>query len=410
MRRSTSPLALVLAASLAASPAAAEPRPVGLRPDPTSVEAGLWGLSDRAEQHVRQSAELNTNPALNAYVREVACKVAVEYCADLRVYVLDRPFVNATMAPNGYTEVWSGLLLRATDEAEFAYVLSHEVGHFAENHSLERQMAMKSRANVALAVSVGIAVLGVAAATGSTSQVDAQNVLDATGNLIDAVYLGTMASLFKFTREQESEADQLGIRRSSAAGYAASSAADMWLGIIAETTASDFERVRKSDARLGVFSTHPLSAARAEALQKTAATLPAAGEHGRARHRAAIRPHLGAWLRDDLRRRDFGQTLYILDRLARDGEDLGVLNFYRGEAYRLRRGEGDLAKARQAYALAATFPDAPVAAWRELGDLARRDDDRPAARAAYEAYLAKASGADDAWMVREALDGLGEKT
>jgi len=400
-------LALALALAAVGSPALSEPRSPGLRPDPASVEAGLWSEVDKAERHVRQSAELNTDPALNAYVREVACKVAAQYCPEMRVYVLDRPFMNASMAPNGYTEVWSGLLLRASNEAELAFVIGHETSHFAENHSIERLRATKTRANVGLALQVGVAVLGVAAASRADTYDEARNIMDSTNNLIDVVYLGVIASVFRFTREQEAEADRLGLQRATAAGYASSAAAQIWREMADETVSSDFERVRKADAKLSIFDSHPLTSARILALDAQAKASSTNGEIGRERYRAAIRPHLSAWLNDDLRRRDFGETLHILDRLASTNEDLGVVNFYRGEAYRLRRKDGDLALARKAYAAAAAYPDAPVATWRELGDLASREKDAAAASAAYEAYLAKAPNAEDVWLVRDALNSLG---
>jgi len=403
-RRAASLLALT-AALAAAAPAQAQ-RAAGARPDISTVEGGLWAYMDRAEEEARTRADLNADPALNAYVREVMCKVAKEYCAELRVYLMDRPFMNASMAPNGYGEVWSGLLLRASDEAEFAYVLGHEVSHFAQNHSMERHKAQKTRANVALAVSVVVAVAGAASAAGASSASEARSIMDATGNLIDLVYLGQMAVLFKFTREQEAEADMLGQKRAVAAGYDAAAAAGSWRGLIAETQGSDFKRVRESMARGSIFDSHPVSGDRIAALDAQARTLPSGGERGAARHRAAIRPHLGALLRDDLRRRDFGGTLVLIDRLSAGGEDLGVLNFYRGEAYRLRRGDGDLAKARDAYLAAAAHADVPAQAWRELGDIRRRDGDVAGARTAYESYLAKAPQAEDAWMVRDSLTSL----
>lgn len=398
--------AAILAVVVAASPATAAPRQAGLRPAPSSPEAGLWDLSDKAEQHVRHSAELNSDPALNAYVREVACKVAAEYCEGLRVYVLDRPFFNASMAPNGYTEVWSGLLLRCEDEAELAFVLGHETTHFAESHGIEAHEAMKARANAALVVSVGIAIAGAAAAAGAATPQSAQSIMNATGDLVDVVYLAQVAAFFRFSREQEAEADQLGLRRAVNAGYRATAAADSWRGLMTETAASDFEKIRKQDARLGIFDSHPLTATRVSALEAQAKTFKPGGEAGAARYRAAIRPFLGRWLKDDLRRRDFGETLQVIDRLARSGEDLGVLNFYRGESYRLRGKPGDVALARDAYAAATGQPDAPPAAWRELGEMRRRGGDAANARAALEAYLRVAPEADDAWMVRETLEAL----
>ena len=409
MRRAVSIIALT-AAFAVAQPAAAQQRAPGLRPDVSSVEGGLWSTMDKAEAEAKTRADLNTDPALNAYVREVMCEVAEAYCPELRVYVMDRPFLQATMAPNGYSEVWSGLLLRTTDEAELAYVLGHELSHFTENHSLERHAAHKTRANVALAVSVVVAVAGAASAAGATTASEAQSIMDATGNLIDLVYLGQMAAVFRFTREQESEADLLGQQKAAAAGYNATAAAESWRGVIAETKGSDFKRVRESDTRTSVFSSHPLTSDRIAALDTQAKTLKAGGERGRSRHRAAIRPHLAAWLRDDLRRRDFGGTLVVIERLAADGEDLGVLNYYRGEAYRMRRGEGDLARARDAYLASAAQPDAPAVVWRELGDIRRREGDMPGAKAAYETYLAKAPQAEDAWLVQDGLSTLGNGT
>ena len=203
-----------LAAALALSgPVQAAERLAGSRPDIASVEGGLWGEMDKVEAEARTRGDLNRDPALNAYVHEIMCKVAGPHCADLRVYVMDRPYFNASMAPNGYTEIWSGLLLRASDEAEVAYVLGHEFGHFVETHSLERYAARKMRASVAMAASVVVAVAGASSAAGATTSGEAQSIIDATRGTIDLIYYAQMAALFRFTREQESEADLLGQRR-----------------------------------------------------------------------------------------------------------------------------------------------------------------------------------------------------
>jgi predicted Zn-dependent protease len=383
MRRSRArAVAAVSAAALIAwTPAAGAPRPPGLKPAPDSVEAGLWDLSDKAEREARNSAELNTDAALNTYVRDIICKVAAEYCGEVRLYVLDRPYFNAAMSPNGYAEVWSGLLLRCADESELAFVLSHEVVHYAENHTVERYASAKQNGNVALVLTMAVPVVGL-------------------------IYL--VSTAFQFSREQEVEADLAGVRRQAAAGYRPAAGAEIWRSLMDETAASDFEKVRKEETRLGIFNSHPLSRIRAAAIEEEAAKLPPTQPSAAAanRHRAAIRPFLGAWLKDDLRRRDFGQTLHIVDRLARSGEDLGVLNFYRGEAFRQRGQEGDLTLARDAYLAAVAHPDAPDAAWRELGEARRRTGDPAGARAALETYLSRAPEAEDARMVRETLDSL----
>lgn len=97
----------LLAGVANAEPAVSQRQP-SLRPALDTVEAGLWSEMDKAEAHVQRSAERDADPALNRYVHDVMCRLAPEYCAELRVYILSRPVFNATAAPNGYLEVWSG--------------------------------------------------------------------------------------------------------------------------------------------------------------------------------------------------------------------------------------------------------------------------------------------------------------
>jgi tetratricopeptide (TPR) repeat protein len=133
---------------------------------------------------------------------------------------------------------------------------------------------------------------------------------------------------------------------------------------------------------------------------------PADDTEARRRYRAIIRPHLNAWLRDDLRRRDFGQTLHLIARLYDLGEDKGLLAYYRGECLRQRRAEGDAAAALAAYAEAVQQPDAPALAYRELGAARKKAGDRQGAADAYRDYITKAPNADDLWLVRAELDAL----
>lgn len=395
--------AAILAGLALAGPAYAQ-RIAGAHPEVSTLEGGIWAEADKAERQAKASAELDQDPVLAAYVRGVACKVAAEYCNDLRVYVMDRPFFNAQMAPNGYTEVWSGLLLRAGDEAELAFVLGHEATHFAMNHSIKSFQAMKTRANVATVLAMGLAVAGAAAAAQSPNS--AGSINNATSSLSDVVYLAALGSYFAFSRDQESEADRLGFQRATAAGYAPSSAPHIWRSLIEETASSDFETTCKQQTRTNIFDSHPLESERLAALDALVKETPAAGDAGRDRYRAAIRPHLGAWLRDDLRRKDFGETLKIIDHLAANGEDLGVLNYYRGEAYRLRRKDGDLALAQAAYEAAAEQADAPVETWRQLGDVLTAEGKPAPAAQAYNTYLEKAPQAQDGWLVKASLKKL----
>ncbi|EJL34758.1 putative Zn-dependent protease [Caulobacter sp. AP07] len=400
--------ALAVAATLLVAPAQAEPRAPNLRPAETTDEGGIWSVSDKTELKAKASAERNRDPALNAYVSGLACKLAAEYCGEIRVYVMDRPFLNASMAPNGYTEVWSGLLLRAQSEDELAFVLGHEIGHFVENHTLESWRATKSRAAGALALQVVVTVAAAGAAVNSGSYQGANDIMRAAGSINDIIYLGTVAAYFSYSRDNESEADALGFRRMAKAGYDPTAPAGIWRAQIAETEASSFKKVREQPARASIFNSHPLSIERVKALDTLAAGAPAGRAGDRKAYRAVIRPHLAAWLKDDLRRRDYGESLALIGRLEDLGEDQGVLAFYRGEAYRQRREGDDLVKAREAYVAAGAHADAPLATWRVVGDLALQAGDTAAAKTAYETYLVRAPAAQDRWLVEASLKKLSE--
>jgi Zn-dependent protease with chaperone function len=384
--------ALIIGAG-AAGTGLAQQRAPGLVPEPTSVEAGLWSMLDRAERDARHSAELNADPALNAYVRSVACNVAEEYCDELRVYVMDRPALQASAGANGYLEVWSGLLLRADSEAALAFVLGHEVGHYIENHSVERWNSRKGWATAAMVVTAGAGIAG------------AYYQVNLSG-LGDLAYLTAASAYFSYSRGHEIQSDSIGLQRMADAGYDPRAAAEIWRDVQAETRASSFPSVRRSEASNSVFRSHPLTEERVFALEQAAASRPEGGRLERARHRAAIRPFLNQWLDEELKRRDFDGLLTVIDRLAKDGDDLGVLNFYRGEIYRQRRAAGDLILARDAYRTAALHSDAPIAVWRELGDASIRLEDQETAATAWTTYLDNAPAADDRWIVEDSLKTL----
>jgi beta-barrel assembly-enhancing protease len=137
-------LATSLANPLAAAPSA-KPAPKAALPLPSAagyrpqdkLEEGLWFEMDEQERLLRRSKFLVTDPALNAYVRGVLCRtVGQERCAATRLYIVRTPYFNASMAPNGTTIVYTGLLLRMRDEAQLAAVLGHEYSHFEQRHTL----------------------------------------------------------------------------------------------------------------------------------------------------------------------------------------------------------------------------------------------------------------------------------
>jgi predicted Zn-dependent protease len=110
--------------------------------------------------------------------------------AQFRFTVLNSDIVNAMALPGGYVYVTRGLLALAADEAELAGVVGHEIGHVTARHTAERY----SRA---MAANVLLGVLGAVVGTPGVAEV---------------AQLGAGAYLQGYSRDQESEADSLGLR------------------------------------------------------------------------------------------------------------------------------------------------------------------------------------------------------
>ena len=388
MKAALRSFAIAVAAALLAGCASGAPlrdNAPGTVPTAGSDESELWYAMDRAETELRRSPLLVRDPALNDYIRDVACKVAGEHCKDLRVYVMDVPQFNASMAPNGMMLFWTGALLRIRDEAELAFVLGHETGHFTARHSLRQWRRMKD-----------------ASAWLSAFQVVAYGV--GAGGIAQLGMLAGYSAIFKYSRDMEREADALGFDSVVAHGWAPSAGADLWARMWRE------EQTRKYDRPLPVFSTHPASQERLNDIKAEAAAIAnAPTDRGRDRYRVAVRPLLPKLLDEELGNRRYAGSILVIGELLADApvEDKGLLTFYLGEAYR-RRGLGDdKAKAASYYAQAVALPNPPAAAWREHGFVQRAAGEATGARAALRRYLLEAPAAEDRAFVQRELDKLG---
>lgn len=346
------------------------------RPDIATDEGGLWALMDREEEKLRHSRFLLGDTALQSYISDIACRLAGDHCPDMRVYVVRTPFFNASMAPNGMMQVWSGLLLRAANEAQLAAVLAHEIGHYLKRHSLERMRDARSKS--ALAQFVGMA-LGAAGAGGAGS----------------IAQLGVLAGMFAFSRENEREADAIGLELMHRAGYDPIEASRVWSQLIDE---------KDGDTGGGtvLFATHPASTERRDTLAEAASRLGTdhAGATQAERYRSAIAPVRLSMLQDELRRRVPDSSLRLFERLMSTQSRDGQLLYARAEALKVRNAEGDADQALTSLDEALQFADAPPEAHRLRGQLLRARGDHEDARASLARYLELKPAAPDAPMIR----------
>jgi len=200
---------------------------------------------------IRKQGKLNDNAAMKARVDRITARLvaqAIKYRPeteswDWQVAVIDDPkTINAWCMAGGKMAIYSGIItqLNLTDD-EIAQVMGHEIAHALAKHTAERMStAMASDA----ALQLGAMLLG---APSATSQMALQAAAAAT----------TVGVQLPNSRQQESEADRIGIELAAKAGYDPHAAPQLWEKMLQATGSrgqSDF------------LSTHPQSEKRQQAL------------------------------------------------------------------------------------------------------------------------------------------------
>lgn len=316
-------------------------------------ERGLWMVMDEYERQLQASNFVIRDPALNAYVNEVFCRVAGDQCRDIRIYIVRTPYFNASMAPNGVMQIWSGLFLRARNEAQLAAVLGHEFAHYRGLHSLRTFRTVRDRTNVMSFLGIGLFVAG-------------------GGLLATAGQLAMISSLFAYSREMEREADTASVELLAAAGYDLTAASRIWAQLLAERAAREEERGQRDRGEDAIFGTHPLSRDRMADLQAQAEAVAgdqdadSGGALNRDRYQTILAAHWQDLIDDQINLNDFGATEHLLESLASDGWT-AELHYARGELHRARANTGDLESASRFYAAAIEADAGFALAWRGMG-------------------------------------------
>ena len=389
----------VAAASLTTGVAQARVRPADMTPligagfRPTDRdEIGLWQQMARVEEEVAGSNILIKDPELIRYLQNLIGTVGGPAAKDMRIYLARIPEFNAVMFPSGFSVIFSGLLLRARNEAQLAGVIAHESGHFLRRHMIRSWRDTKRKADI---FAIGAMVAGVA---GGATGVN-------TGDITQLAQLGTILSLFRYSRVMEAEADAMGARLLAENGYPAVEMANTWEQLIGEENASARHRRKRRKRRGGLFETHPSPEARLADLRASAAEVTVPGrsyDSRRGRYLQAIAPVRKMLLDDQVKLNDPGASQYLIETLARDGWN-GLLRFYEAEVWRLRNRQGDDQRAAQGYAIAVAYPDAPADAWRWHGLSLMKAGRRAEARVALSRYLTMQPNAADAPFIRQMI-------
>ncbi|AQR75418.1 M48 family metallopeptidase [Sphingomonas sp. LM7] len=354
-------------------------------------EVGMWREDDESERALAASPLVIRDEKLTGYIRDVLCAtVGLDRCGSVRVYVIREPVFNATMSPNGTMRIFSGLLLRVRSEAELGAVLGHEFGHFERRHSLAKFKAGRSGSDL-------LAWSGLL-----TSMVRNYTVLRAYRDLRWSVY----GSLFRYGRDQEREADLLGVSYLNQSSLPPQAATAVWQNLMGELAASATARgVRKPNFNAVAFTaSHPPQGERADYLAALAAPEAASRNDGTARYREALAAWLPLLLDDQIKLNDFGASDYLIQNLASDGWTADLW-FARAELYRARGNQRDFVNAIQFYANAIAMRDGLPAAHRGLGLALIKSGRQVDGQAALQRYLQLSPDASDAKMIRLMIPG-----
>ncbi|WVW86100.1 hypothetical protein I302_108139 [Kwoniella bestiolae CBS 10118] len=179
--------------------------------------------------------------------------------ADWNLYVIDLPQMNAFALPSKDIFVYTGLLstLPEGDDSLLAAVLSHEIAHVTQRHSVEN-LGFLNIAAVAFDVLRGITF---------ALTISFPMITDSAGLFIN--WVNDVVAERAFSRKLEQEADAVGLEIMATAGYDPRAAQDLWeLMRAVEADAEAAGQAIKVENKFAMLRTHPTSEARQEALAK----------------------------------------------------------------------------------------------------------------------------------------------
>ncbi|MGF1474002.1 MAG: M48 family metalloprotease [Geminicoccaceae bacterium] len=248
-------LPFVAACAVTENPATGQRQATFITPE-EEIEIGR----ENHPQILRQFGGAYQNEEVTAYVDRVGERLKANSelpDLDFTFTVLNSEVVNAFALPGGYIYISRGLLALAENEAEMAGVLAHEIGHVTARHSALRDRSAKVGGIFANAAAIGSAILF----GGEAGQV--------VGQLAG---VGAQATVQGFSRSQELEADQLGVRYLSRTGYDPN-AMSSFLEKLQENDRLTKLRAGRdpNEDNFSFLASHPRTAERVEAAAEAAA-------------------------------------------------------------------------------------------------------------------------------------------
>jgi predicted Zn-dependent protease len=173
--------------------------------------------------------------------------------ADVDLYIVNDPSLNAGAAGQRVL-LNTGLIIASDNPEQLKGVIAHEAGHIAGGHSVTRPAAMEAAMGTSL-ISIGLGVLAIAA-----------GAPDAGMALIGSAQQFGLLTAFKYTRNEESQADQYGLSFLEATGQSGD-------GLVEFMEKFRFEELMSESRRDPYFRSHPVSSDRIAAIRRRASEI-----------------------------------------------------------------------------------------------------------------------------------------
>ncbi len=205
---------------------------------------------------IDKSAKILTDPVINEYVNRVAQNLArnSDLKVPLTVKVIDSPGINAVALPGGFLYVNSGLILEADGESQIAGVIGHEIAHVAARHwasTMTKNQILQFAMIPLMFIPMTYAVY--------------YGVMEGYMNGLPIAFL-------RFSRNDEAEADYLGLQYLYKAGYDPQTYVAIFSKVISD------ER-REPGSAPKVFLDHPPTPDRIVKIEQEMKTFPKKGEY-----------------------------------------------------------------------------------------------------------------------------------
>ncbi len=386
----------------------AEPLLSGCAVDPVTGASEFVTMSpqeeialDKAQSPFQFSADFGVSQdrGLNGYLSEVGSKLAARSHRPNMPFsfrAVNAAYINAYSFPGGSVAVTRGILVELENEAELAALLGHEIGHVCARHTAERATRGQF---------MGLLVAAATILTSASGYGSAANLVRQVGGF------GASALLATYSRDQEREADALGMEYMTRCGYSPEGMVALMEVLLKN------DRQEHGGLEL-MFASHPMSSERLQTARAEAAgpyhrfiSLPLYRERfmdhtARLRHLkpaiVAMRQGSRAMLKKDL---DRARELFARAvRLAPD--DYGALMMM--SQCLARQQELDQAR-RYARRATAVYPT-EAQAHMLLGQIALKKRDYQAALHRFDRYAQLLPGNPGILYLKgRALEGMGRR-